>query len=213
MTAVLSRVVLASGNAGKLREMQALLEPLGIELRRAVGDSASPTPRSPTSPSSRTRSPRRAMRARTPACRRSQTIPASACAALGGAPGVRSARCYRGRGRNPMRANNARLAARARRPADRRALLLLRAGAGALCPDDPQPVIADGPLARRDHRRRRAARAASATTRISCCPQLGRTAAELDAADQEPPEPSRPGDARAARAGSRRLRLLPAGAA
>ncbi|HMS79007.1 MAG TPA: non-canonical purine NTP pyrophosphatase, partial [Burkholderiaceae bacterium] len=36
---VLERVVLASGNAGKLRELQALLAPTGVELvaQRALG--------------------------------------------------------------------------------------------------------------------------------------------------------------------------------
>ena len=53
----LRRVVLASNNAGKLREFSALFAPLGMELV-PQGELGVPKPKSRTSPSSRTRWPR-----------------------------------------------------------------------------------------------------------------------------------------------------------
>jgi ribonuclease PH len=71
------KIVLASNNAGKLAELQAMLAPLGVELVRQ-GDLGIPRPTSPSTPSSRTRWPRRAMRPAPAACRRWPTTPACA---------------------------------------------------------------------------------------------------------------------------------------
>ncbi len=168
------RLVLASNNPGKLAELQALFAGLGIELvtpgraRHRRGRGAA------RAPSSRTRSPRRATRPG------GQRLPAIAddsglCVdALGGAPGVASAHFAPLAGRFGDReaerraqdaANNAllleRLQGRSRPPrrASSRTLVALRHA------DDPEPLIADRPLAGRDRARRRAAATASATTR------------------------------------------------
>ncbi|MFO0458519.1 MAG: RdgB/HAM1 family non-canonical purine NTP pyrophosphatase [Burkholderiales bacterium] len=140
----LSRVVLASGNAGKLSELQALLAPTGIELvaQRALGVSDADEPFGTFVENALVKA--RHARAVT-------GLPAIAddsgvCVpALGGAPGVRSARYAADLDGGPKddAANNARLVRELAAHADRSAyyycaLVLVRS------PDDPQPVIADG---------------------------------------------------------------------
>jgi XTP/dITP diphosphohydrolase len=142
--AALSRIVLASGNAGKLREMQALLAPTGIELvpqgQLGVPDADEPHL---TFLENALEKARHASRL--------TGLPGLAddsglcVTALGGAPGVRSARyaCVDEHSPRSDAANNARLVAELRDQADRSAwfcsvLVLVRSA------DDPQPLVAEG---------------------------------------------------------------------
>ena len=138
----LGRVVLASGNAGKLREMRALLADAGVELvsQRELGVTDAPEPH-PTFVENALTKARHASR--------STGLPALAddsgvCVpALHGAPGVRSARYAAvGEASASDAQNNAKLVAELAAHADRSAyyycaLVLVRE------PEDPQPVIAD----------------------------------------------------------------------
>jgi len=134
------RLVLASDNAGKLAELQALLEPLRIEVlpQRAFGVGGAPEPH-PTFVENALSKARHAAHA--------TGLPALAddsglcCAALDGAPGVRSARLA-GEGAGDAQ-NNAALIARLAGIEDRSAhyvcvLVALRV------PQDPEPVVAEG---------------------------------------------------------------------
>jgi XTP/dITP diphosphohydrolase len=132
--------VLASNNAGKLREFQRLLAPLGINMvaQSELGIDEADEPH-PTFIENALAKARHAARA--------SGLPALAddsglcVAALGGAPGVHSAR-YAGDPRSDTR-NNARLVEALSGIADRRAhyacvlVLLMRA-------DDPEPILAEG---------------------------------------------------------------------
>ncbi|HMN79012.1 MAG TPA: RdgB/HAM1 family non-canonical purine NTP pyrophosphatase [Burkholderiaceae bacterium] len=138
----LRRVVLASNNAGKLRELSALLAPLGIELitQASLGIAEAEEPH-PTFVENALAKARHACDA--------SGLPAIAddsgiCVdALGGAPGVHSARyAAMAGGERSDTANNRRLLQKLAGHADRRAhyycvLVLLRH------PADPQPLIAD----------------------------------------------------------------------
>ncbi len=137
------RVVLASNNAGKLREFAALLDAAGIDLvpQGMLGVSEADEPFA-TFVENALQKARHAARA--------TGLPALAddsglCVpALGGAPGVYSARyAQRAGGEKSDAANNARLLREIGLHTDRRAyfycvLVLVRHA------DDPQPVIADG---------------------------------------------------------------------
>jgi len=140
----LTRVVLASGNAGKLREMQALLAPSGIVLLAqsalGVGDAEEPFGTFVENALAKARHASRATGLPAVADDSGVCVPA-----LGGAPGVRSARwaADRDAGERSDLANNARLVHELADAADRIAyyycaLVLVRSA------DDPQPVIADG---------------------------------------------------------------------
>jgi XTP/dITP diphosphohydrolase len=140
----LNRIVIASNNPGKVRELAALLAPLGIEaLAQAdfhVGEAEEPHETFPENALAKARLASRAT-----------GLPALAddsgvCVrSLGGAPGVQSA-YYAGRqGTREERdaRNNAKLVEALRERADRSAfyycvLVLLRAH------DDPTPIVADG---------------------------------------------------------------------
>ncbi|HVE50125.1 MAG TPA: RdgB/HAM1 family non-canonical purine NTP pyrophosphatase [Casimicrobiaceae bacterium] len=140
MIAYLRRLVLASSNEGKLREFERLLAPLGIELvaqsKLGIPDADEPHP---TFIENALEKARHASKL--------SELPALAddsgvCVdALGGAPGVASAR-YAGEPRSDAR-NNEKLIDALRNVANRRAhyycaLVLVRH------PDDPQPIIAEG---------------------------------------------------------------------
>ena len=139
----IARVVLASNNAGKLREFEALLGAAGIELvaqgQLGVPEAAEPHPTFVENALAKARH-----------AARLTGLPALAddsglCVrALGGAPGVHSARFAQAAGgeKNDA-ANNARLVAELQGEADRRAyyycvLVLVRHA------DDPEPLIAEG---------------------------------------------------------------------
>jgi XTP/dITP diphosphohydrolase len=144
VVAPLSRVVLASGNAGTLRELQALLAPTGIELvaQRALGVSDADEPYGTFVENALAKARHASAATGLPAVADDSGI---CVPALGGAPGVRSARYAADLdgGAKDDAANNARLVRELAAHTDRSAyyycaLVLVRA------PDDPQPVIADG---------------------------------------------------------------------
>lgn len=135
-----TRLVLASNNAKKAAELQALLAPLGLQViaQGELGVSETEEPH-PTFVENALAKARHAAAA--------TGLPAIAddsglcVAALGGAPGVQSAR-YAGEPKSDAR-NNALLLERLAGVADRRAhfvsvVVLVRSA------DDPQPLIADG---------------------------------------------------------------------
>lgn len=136
----MKRLVIASNNAGKLKEISAILAPLAIEVLAqsayAVPEADEPHVTFVENALAKARN-----------ASRHTNLPALAddsgiCVdALGGAPGVQSAR-YGGEPKSDAR-NNARLVADLKGAADRRAhyycvIALLRHA------DDPQPVIAEG---------------------------------------------------------------------
>jgi XTP/dITP diphosphohydrolase len=136
----MQRLVLASDNAGKLREFRALLAPLTFEVvaQGELGIGAAPEPH-PTFMENALAKARHAAAA--------SGLPALAddsglcCVALGGAPGVRSAR-FAGEPGDDER-NNVELLRRLAGVADRRAhyvcvLVLTRTV------EDPEPVLAEG---------------------------------------------------------------------
>ena len=136
----MDRLVLASSNEGKLREMRRLLSPLGIEVV-AQGELGIPDGLEPHATFVEN-----ALAKARHACTLS-ALPALAddsgvcVAALGGVPGVHSAR-YAGEPRSDAR-NNEKLVAALAGVADRRAhyacvLVLVRRA------DDPEPIIAEG---------------------------------------------------------------------
>jgi XTP/dITP diphosphohydrolase len=137
---MIPRLVLASGNAGKLREFRRLLTPLGIEViaqaELGIQETAEPHDTYVENALAKARY----------ACRLAD-LPALAddsgiCVdALDGAPGVQSAR-FAGEPASDAR-NNAMLIEKLAGIADRRAhyycmLALMRRG------DDPEPILADG---------------------------------------------------------------------
>ncbi len=136
----MTRLVLASNNAKKLKELDAILAPLGWELipQGALGVSEAEEPH-PTFVENALAKARHAAKA--------TGLPALAddsglcVAALGGAPGVQSAR-YAGEPKSDAR-NNEKLLAALAPHADRSAhfvsvIVLVRHA------DDPQPLIAEG---------------------------------------------------------------------
>ena len=137
---MIARLVLASGNPGKLREFRRLLEPLGIDVvpqaKLGIGEAEEPHVTFVENALAKAR--HASAQARLPALADDSGI----CVhALGGAPGVQSAR-YAGEPKDDAR-NNALLIERLRGVADRRAhyycvLVLLRHA------EDPEPVIAEG---------------------------------------------------------------------
>jgi XTP/dITP diphosphohydrolase len=134
------RLVLASDNAGKLAELQALLQPLKIDVlpQRAFGVSGAPEPHSTFLENALAKARHAAQATELPALADDSGL---CCAALGGAPGVRSARFA---GENATDAqNNAALIARLAGVEDRSAhyVCLLVAVCG---PQDPEPIVAEG---------------------------------------------------------------------
>ena len=139
----LGRVVLASNNPGKLRELAALLAPLGVELvaqaALGIGEANEPHPSFVENAIAKARHAARA--SGLPALADDSGICANA---LGGAPGVHSARyASLAGGAKDDAANNARLVRELSGASDRSAhyycvLVLLRSA------EDPQPLIAEG---------------------------------------------------------------------
>jgi len=134
------RLVLASGNEGKLREFRRLLAPLGTEViaQSALGIPEAPEPHVTFVENALAKARHASALARLPALADDSGV---CVRALAGAPGVQSAR-YAGEPRSDAR-NNAKLVAELASIVERRAhyvcVLVLVRHAG-----DPEPVIAEG---------------------------------------------------------------------
>ena len=136
----ISRLVLASSNPGKLRELSALLSPLNIEVlpQSAFKIAEAEEPHITFIENALAKARHAAAHSGLPALADDSGL---CVTALGGAPGVRSARIG-GEPSNDQR-NNEKLLEMMREITDRRAhyyciLVLVRHA------DDPQPIIADG---------------------------------------------------------------------
>jgi XTP/dITP diphosphohydrolase len=134
------KVVLASGNPGKIREIARLLRPLGFEVvpQDVLGVSPAPEPHPTFVENALAKARHAASATGLPALADDSGI---CVAALDGAPGIRSAR-YAGPAASDED-NNARLLQQMSVKSDRRAhyycvIVLVRH------PDDPQPIIAQG---------------------------------------------------------------------
>ena len=134
------RLVLASNNAGKLREFRRLLTPLAIDVvpQSELGIPEADEPHVTFVENALAKARHASTHARLPALADDSGV---CVAALGGAPGVQSAR-YAGEPKSDAR-NNRKLVAALQGVADRRAhyycvLVLLRHA------DDPEPLIAEG---------------------------------------------------------------------
>ena len=138
--ATIPRLVLASNNEGKLREFRRLLSPLGIEVvaQAALGVPEAGEPHVTFVENALAKARHASAVTGLPALADDSGI---CVAALGGAPGVQTAR-YAGEPRSDAR-NNAKLVAALAGVADRRAhyacMLVLVRG-----PADPEPIIAEG---------------------------------------------------------------------
>jgi XTP/dITP diphosphohydrolase len=137
---VITKLVLASGNEGKLREFRRLLSPLGIDVvaQGALGIADADEPHPTFIENALAKARHASTHARLPALADDSGICVDA---LDGAPGVLSAR-YAGEPRSDVR-NNARLLQALAGVADRRAhyycVLALVRHAG-----DPEPLFAEG---------------------------------------------------------------------
>lgn len=136
----MKRLVLASNNAGKLREFQALLAPLGWEVipQSALGVTEAAEPYDTFIENALTKARHASLHSGLPALADDSGI---CLAALGGAPGVHSAR-FAGEPKSDAR-NNALMLEKLAGVADRRAhyvcvLVFVRSA------KDPQPLIAEG---------------------------------------------------------------------
>lgn len=136
----LRRIVVASGNPGKLREIRAIVAPLGIEVvpQSELGVAEAEEPHLTFVENALAKARHASRCTGLPALADDSGI---CVAALRGAPGVHSAR-FAGEPRSDER-NNALLVERLVREADRRAhyccvMVLVRH------PDDPQPCIGEG---------------------------------------------------------------------
>jgi XTP/dITP diphosphohydrolase len=137
---MIPRLVLASGNEGKLREFRRLLAPLAIDVvpQAQLGIPEADEPHVTFVENALAKARHASAHARLPALADDSGI---CVRALGGAPGVQSAR-YAGEPKSDAR-NNAKLIASLCGIADRRAhyaclLVLVRHA------EDPQPIIAEG---------------------------------------------------------------------
>jgi len=137
---VIERLVLASNNAGKLREFRRLLEPLGVLVvpQAELGIAEADEPHVTFIENALAKARHASAQSALPALADDSGICVDA---LDGAPGVYSAR-YAGEPKSDAR-NNEALVAALRGVADRRAhyycvLVLVRHA------DDPQPIIAEG---------------------------------------------------------------------
>ncbi len=137
---MISRLVLASGNEGKLREFRRLLTPLGVEVipQSVLGIPEAEEPYATFVENALAKARHASALASLPALADDSGV---CVAALGGAPGVHSAR-YAGLPPSDAR-NNMKLVAALQDVADRRAhyycvLVLVRHAA------DPEPLLAEG---------------------------------------------------------------------
>ncbi|MCC7326034.1 MAG: RdgB/HAM1 family non-canonical purine NTP pyrophosphatase [Burkholderiales bacterium] len=136
----MERLVVASNNAGKLREFRRLLSPLSIDViaQGDLGIVEADEPHCTFVENALAKARHASARARLPALADDSGV---CVAALGGAPGIQSAR-YAGEPRSDSR-NNQKLVAALAGVADRRAhyycvLMLVRHA------EDPEPLFAEG---------------------------------------------------------------------
>ena len=172
-----ARLVLASNNAKKAAELQALLEPLGLQVipQGELGVAEAEEPHVTFVENALAKARHAAEATGLPAIADDSGL---CVRALGGAPGVHSAR-YAGEPKSDAR-NNALLLERLAGVADRRAhfvsvVVLVRAA------DDPQPLIADGEWHGEILQAPRG-EGGFGYDPLFWLPELGQTAAELDAA-------------------------------
>lgn len=173
------RLVLASENPGKLREFGALLLPLGMELiaQRVLGVTGAEEPHETFIENALAKARHASAQTGLPALADDSGL---CCIALGGAPGVRSAR-FAGDTSNDA-ANNAELIRRLASQVDRRAhytcvLVAVRSH------DDPEPLIADARWQGEIVTVPRGSHGFGYDPHF-LLPELGRTAAELDPAQK-----------------------------
>src|SRR5438876_2308821 len=136
----MKKLVLASSNPGKLREFEALLAPLGMEVvpQASLGVSDAEEPHGTFVENALAKARHASRRSRLPALADDSGI---CVAALGGEPGVHSAR-FAGEPRSDAR-NNEKLVEMLADREDRRAhyycvIVLMRHA------EDPEPIIAEG---------------------------------------------------------------------
>lgn len=175
----MKKLVLASSNAGKLREIQAILAPLGCEVftQGALGIADAEEPHLTFLENALAKARHAAERAGLPALADDSGV---CVLALGGEPGVHSAR-YAGdpaAGEERDTRNNAKLIAALAASADRRAyyycaMVLVRHAA------DPQPLIGEGYWWGEISKEARGRNGFGYDPHFFL-PELGRTAAELD---------------------------------
>jgi XTP/dITP diphosphohydrolase len=169
------RLVLASGNAGKLREVRALLAPLQIEVISQAELAIAPAdePYATFVENALTKARHAAAASGLPALADDSGL---SCSALGGMPGVRSAR-FAGEAASDAD-NNSELLRRLRGATDRSGhytcvLVALRSA------DDPEPLIAEGRWQGEIVEEPRGSHGFGYDPHF-LLPELGRTAAELD---------------------------------
>jgi len=177
LIAGLSRIVIASGNPGKLRELAALLAPLGIESvpQTALGVPEAEEPHPTFIENALVKARNASAHARLPALADDSGILAEA---LDGAPGVHSAR-YAGEPRSDAR-NNQKLVDALGHASNRRAhyycvIVLVKSAL------DPEPLIAEGRWSGEIVLEPRG-QGGFGYDPYFLLPDLGRTAAELDMA-------------------------------
>jgi XTP/dITP diphosphohydrolase len=170
------RLVLASGNAGKLREFRSLLAPLAIDVvsQAALGIAPAEEPHPTFVENALAKARHASAQSGLPALADDSGL---CCMALGGAPGVRSARFAGVEGNDADAANNRLLIERLRDVQDRRGhyvcvLVAVRAA------DDPEPVIAEARWHGELVAQPRGAHGFGYDPHF-LLPELGRTAAEL----------------------------------
>lgn len=173
------KLVVASGNPGKLREFGQLLAPLGWEVvaQKEFGVPECPEPHGTFVENALAKARHAARYTGHPALADDSGLCVDA---LGGAPGVHSAR-YAGEPKSDAR-NNAKLIADLAEQTDRRAhyvcaLVFMRHA------DDPQPIIAEGEWRGEIIETPRGA-GGFGYDPYFLPPSLGQTAAELDAAEK-----------------------------
>lgn len=181
----MKKLVLASSNPGKLREMESLLAPLDIEVvpQSRLGITEAEEPHASFVENAIAKARHASRGARLPALADDSGI---CVRALGGEPGVRSARFAAeddaaGRSGSDAR-NNAKLVRLLAGESDRRAhyhcvIVLLRH------PEDPEPVIAEGSWGGEIVDRPRGENGFGYDPHFFV-PDLGKTAAELDPAQK-----------------------------
>jgi XTP/dITP diphosphohydrolase len=178
------KLVLASGNPGKLREIVALLAPLSIEAvaQSALGIEEAAEPHATFIENALAKARHASSASGLPALADDSGL---CVAALGGAPGVHSA-YYAGpegeRGARDAR-NNEKLLASLGAQAERRAAAYVCVMVLLMRPEDPRPLVAEG-IWRGEIGRVPRGTNGFGYDPLFYLPQLGKTAAELDPAEK-----------------------------